>query len=54
MGKANLVTIETQLPMSVAIPANDDAAVVALTANRAALAVLRAYRDYPVDRETKR
>jgi hypothetical protein len=45
MGKANQAMIETQVAWGVAIKAHDDAAVSALTANRAALAILRAYKD---------
>ncbi len=44
MGKANHAMIETQIAMGVAIQAHDEAAVLALTANRAAIAALRAYR----------
>ncbi len=41
----NRAMIETQLAFGVAIQLHDDATALALSANRAALAILRAYQD---------
>jgi len=45
IGRANTAMIETQLAFGVAIQQHDDATALALTANRAALAILRAYQE---------